>query len=185
VTLVGNDTGGAICQLVVTRHPERLSRLVLTNCDAFENFPPRGFRLLPRLARIPGALTPLLQPARLKTVRRLTYRPFARRRLDDDLLDSWVRPFLSSAEIRRDTTKVTVGIDRRHTLEAGRRLSTFEGEALIAWARRDPFFPFSYAERLAEALPAARLEAIEDSRAFVPLDQPARLAELISAFARS
>ena len=34
VTLVGNDTGGALCQLVVTRHPQRIGRLVLTNCDA-------------------------------------------------------------------------------------------------------------------------------------------------------
>jgi pimeloyl-ACP methyl ester carboxylesterase len=45
VTLVGNDTGGALCQLVVVSHPERLGRLVLTNCDAFESFPPPAFRL--------------------------------------------------------------------------------------------------------------------------------------------
>ena len=47
VTLVGNDTGGAICQLVATRHPERLGRLVLTPCDAYENFLPPAFRSLP------------------------------------------------------------------------------------------------------------------------------------------
>ena len=44
VTLVGNDTGGALCQLVAGRHPERLARLALTDCDAFENFPPKAFR---------------------------------------------------------------------------------------------------------------------------------------------
>src|SRR5262249_53078408 len=43
VTLVGNDTGGAVCQLVVTRHAERIARLVLTSCDAFETFPPSPF----------------------------------------------------------------------------------------------------------------------------------------------
>ena len=58
VTLVGNDTGGAICQLVVDRRPERLGRLVLTNCDAFENFPPRLFKPLVVAARVPGALGP-------------------------------------------------------------------------------------------------------------------------------
>src|SRR6266567_7552876 len=40
VTLIGNDTGGAICQLVIAHHPERITRLVLTNCDAFEQFFP-------------------------------------------------------------------------------------------------------------------------------------------------
>src|SRR5262249_47121802 len=41
VTLVGNDTGGALCQIVVTRRPERIGRLVLTSCDYRDNFPPR------------------------------------------------------------------------------------------------------------------------------------------------
>ena len=40
VTLVGNDTGGAICQIVISNHPERIGRLVLTNCDAYEAFFP-------------------------------------------------------------------------------------------------------------------------------------------------
>ena len=54
VTLVGNDTGGALCQLVVTRHPERIGRLVLTNCDAYDKFPPSIFKLLFLAANIPG-----------------------------------------------------------------------------------------------------------------------------------
>ncbi len=52
VTLVGNDTGGALCQLVVTRRPERIARLVLTSCDYRDAFPPRlfsYFKLLPRI----------------------------------------------------------------------------------------------------------------------------------------
>ena len=38
VTLVANDTGGAIAQLLVTERPERIGRLVLTPCDCYENF---------------------------------------------------------------------------------------------------------------------------------------------------
>ena len=40
VTLVGNDTGGAICQYLVDTDRSRIGRLVLTNCDCFEQFPP-------------------------------------------------------------------------------------------------------------------------------------------------
>ena len=54
VTLVGNDTGGAICQLTITRHPERISSLVLTNCDAYEAFFPRVLSPLQLAARIFG-----------------------------------------------------------------------------------------------------------------------------------
>src|SRR5438128_4150737 len=55
-TLVGNDTGGALCQLVAAEHPERVDRLVLTTCDAYDNFPPRRFRYLQWAARVPGGL---------------------------------------------------------------------------------------------------------------------------------
>jgi pimeloyl-ACP methyl ester carboxylesterase len=34
-TIVGNDTGGAVSQLVATRHPDVVDRLVLTNCDSW------------------------------------------------------------------------------------------------------------------------------------------------------
>ena len=40
VTLVGNDTGGAIVQLIVGERPARIGRIVLVSCDAFDNFPP-------------------------------------------------------------------------------------------------------------------------------------------------
>jgi pimeloyl-ACP methyl ester carboxylesterase len=59
VTLVGNDTGGAICQLVAVNHPERLGRLVLTNSDPLEVFSAAGLRLpaAPRPKQVaPGAV---------------------------------------------------------------------------------------------------------------------------------
>ena len=54
----------------------------------------------------------------------------------------------------------------------------------LAWAADDRVFPVADAKRLAAAFPNARLELIEDSYTFVPVDQPARTAELIGGFAR-
>jgi pimeloyl-ACP methyl ester carboxylesterase len=93
-----------------------------------------------------------------------------------------VRPYLSDGAIRRDATKVLKGISPRYTNEAAERLRSFQRPALLAWAREDRFFKASYAERLAETIPEARLEWIEDSYTFVPEDQPAKLAELIRDF---
>jgi pimeloyl-ACP methyl ester carboxylesterase len=186
VTLVGNDTGGAICQLVATRHPGRLGRLVLTPCDAYENFLPPFFRPLQYAAKVPGLLTVVMQGTRIGAVQRsplgfgLLISPDA---IDPDVIDAWVRPYLSDAGVRRDTIKFLKAISNRYTLEAAESLGSFEKPTLIAWAPEDRFFKFSYAERLAAAIPDCRLVRIEDSRTFVSEDQPERLATEIAGFA--
>ena len=104
VTLVGNDTGGAICQLVAANHPERLGRLVLTPCDAYENFLPPFFRPMQYAAKVPGLLTALVQPVRLRAVQKgpLAYGMLiSPENIDPDVLDSWVRPYLSDGGVAR------------------------------------------------------------------------------------
>jgi pimeloyl-ACP methyl ester carboxylesterase len=185
VTLVGNDTGGAMAQLVATRHPERLARLVLTPCDAYENFLPPFFRPLQYAARVPGLLTAALQPVRFGAVQAspLGFGLLIKRRpIDRELLAGWVRPSIENRRVRADAIKVLRGIDKRHTLEAAERLRHFDRPVLLAWAPEDRFFKFRYAERLAAAIPDSRLERIEDSWTFAPIDQPERLAALIREF---
>jgi pimeloyl-ACP methyl ester carboxylesterase len=186
VTLVGNDTGGAICQLVAVYHGERLARLVLTPCDAYENFLPPAFRPLQALARVPGAVYVIAQSLRPRAARRLplAYGWLAKRGIADDLSDAWLAPALSSASIRREIAAVLKGISSRYTLDAAERFGEFDKPVLIAWAPEDRFFKLRYAERMRAAFPNARLELIEDSYTFVSIDQPQRTAELIAAFAR-
>jgi pimeloyl-ACP methyl ester carboxylesterase len=187
VTLVGNDTGGAICQLVVTEHPERIARLVLTDCDAFDNFLPPLFRPMQLLARIPGALTAAVQPLRLRPLRRLpiAYGMVTKRPIEHAVTDAWLRPFFTQRDVRRDTTKLLRGISRRDTLAAAERLFGFDRPALLAWAREDRAFPVEHARRLAAILPQGRVEEIADSLTFVPEDQPEVLARLIGDFVRA
>jgi pimeloyl-ACP methyl ester carboxylesterase len=179
VTLVGNDTGGALCQLVVTRHPDRIGRLVLTNCDAFDNFPPKAFRGLILAARA-HLLTAAMQPMRLRAARRL---PIAygwlANRIPDELLDAWVEPFLSDTGVRRDARRVFAGIDRGLLLDTAARLREFDRPVLLAWAPEDRFFPLEHARRLATIFPDARVVEVPGSRTFVSLDQPEQLAALI------
>jgi pimeloyl-ACP methyl ester carboxylesterase len=186
VTLVGNDTGGALCQLTVTSQPERVGRLVLTSCDYRENFLPPMFDYLKLMVRAGPLIPALLAPMRLRAPRRL---PFAfgwltHRPIDRDAEDSYVLPALENVEIRRDLKRVVLAIDPQSTIEAADRLGSFTRPALIAWSRDDRLFKLAHAERLARELPRARLEWIDDSGPFSPEDQPERLAELIGAFAR-
>jgi pimeloyl-ACP methyl ester carboxylesterase len=186
VTLVGNDTGGALCQLVVTRHPNRVGRLVLTNCDAYENFPPRLFHYLKWAARVPGATTGLTQSLRIKALRRtpIAYGWLSKHGIDEQVLDGYIRPLLTSPGVRRDSKKLLKGLDPEYTLAAARELSDFDRPVLIAWARERDLFPWEHAQRLAATFPNARLEEVPDSWTFVPEDQPQRLSELIAAFVR-
>lgn len=184
VVLVGNDTGGAIAQIVAADHPERLGALVLTPCDAYENFLPPAFRPLQALARVPGALTLVLQGMRVGAVRRSPLGfGMLLREPDDAVLEGWSRPALENAGVRRDALRFLKAISRRQTLDAAAKLRSFRRPALIAWAPRDPFFKLKFAERLASDLPDARLELVEGSRTFMSEDQPERLAELIAEFA--
>ncbi len=183
VTLVGNDTGGAICQLVAAERPDWLAGLVLTPCDAYENFLPPAFRPVQVLARrAPALVVALLQPARLAVVRRspLGFGWLTKRGASDALSGRWMRAFYENRGTRRDVIRTLAAIDSADTIAAAERLKSFDRPALIAWADGDRFFPRRFAERLAADIPGAELVEVKDSYAFTPLDQPDVTTALIS-----
>jgi pimeloyl-ACP methyl ester carboxylesterase len=183
VTLVGNDSGGAMSQVTTATYPERIERLVLTNCDTFEHFPPVPFNALPRLARLPGGMTALAAPFRIGPVARIAYRPFTVDPLPAELISSWLSPVLGDAGIRRDTKKLTVGMNKRHTLAAAEKLRGFERPVRFVWGTEDRFFKLSHAQRLAAMVPDAEIVEIPDARTFAPLDRPEAVADAIASFA--
>jgi pimeloyl-ACP methyl ester carboxylesterase len=183
VTIVGNDSGGAMSQVLVTRHPERIGRLVLTNCDTHENFPPGIFKTMPPLAKLPGGMAVLAAPFRIPAVARRAFKPFARTHIPDELIASWMTPATNEADVMRDLKKVTVGMNKRYTLEAAAKLRGSDLPILLTWAPGDKYFPLKYAERLASEAKNARIVQIPDAKTFVALDQPQRLADEIAGFA--
>ncbi|HSK49628.1 MAG TPA: alpha/beta hydrolase [Solirubrobacterales bacterium] len=182
VTIAGNDSGGAMSQVLASRHPQRIGRLVLTNCDTHENFPPGVFKHLPKLAAAPGGMTLISLPFRVPAIARRAFRPFTREPIAADLVASWMEPSLSDPAVMHDLKKVTVGMNARYTLEAAEKLRGSELPLLLAWAPSDKLFPIALAERLAGEVGNAKIVRIPDASTFVPLDQPERLADEIAAF---
>jgi pimeloyl-ACP methyl ester carboxylesterase len=184
VTLVGNDSGGAQCQIVATRHRERIGRLVLTNCDTHENFPPGLFKLLPPLAKVPGAMSALAAPLRIGPLARAAFRPFTKQPLPPELVADWVRPSATDRRIRDDNRRLVLGMRKRYTIEAAERLRRDPLPLLLAWGTDDRWvFPIRHAERLAGEVAGADLVRIPDGRTFLPCDRPQRVAEQIARFA--
>ena len=186
VTIVANDTGGAISQILAAEHPERIARMVLTNCDCLENFLPPMFRPLQWLAYVPGGYALIARLMRSARLRRsplgfgmLTHRP-----LPDELTASWLAPAGEPA-IRADLTATLRAIDSRDTLAAAATLRERPLPLLLAWAPDDLAFTLRHAERLAAMVPGARLQQVPDSRAFVPEDQPQVLARAVADFVRA
>ena len=186
VTLVGNDTGGAVVQLLAADGAPRIGRVVLASCDAFGNFPP-GLtgRTLALAGKLPPPLFSLaMQQMRLRPLRRLPVAFGWLTKRGDAATARWIRPVLTQPEIRRDTARMlrSVFADKRLLLRTAEALPAFDRPALVVWATDDRVMPPEHGRRLATLLPNARLIEIPDSYTLIPLDQPAQLAEAIRKF---
>ena len=184
VTLIGNDTGGALCQLVITHHPERISRLVLTNCDAFDHFFPPLVSPFSFGARVFGIQFAnfLAWVLHARSAQRVFMAALAHRRPGAGELDAMFSPLLHQPGVRSDMTRFLRAVSNRYTLEAAQHFSSFHHPVLLVWGRDDPFFSVRLAVRLQQAFPDARLVRLSHSRAFVPVDQPEVLAQQIAEF---
>jgi pimeloyl-ACP methyl ester carboxylesterase len=186
VTLAGNDTGGALVQLLMADGDARIGRAVLVSCDAFDNFPPSlTGKTLVLAGKLPPSLFGLfMQQMRLRAVRRLPIAFGWLTKRGDAATARWMRPILTSPGIRRDTVRTlrAAAADTRFLVPVAERLAGFPRPVLVAWARQDRVMPPEHGRRLAGLLPQGQLAEIDDSYTLVPLDQPARLAQLIGDF---
>jgi pimeloyl-ACP methyl ester carboxylesterase len=186
VTLVGNDTGGALVQLLMRDGAARVGRVVLASCDAFDNFPPG---LTGKALVLAGQLPPplfglFMQQMRLRPVRRLPIAFGWLTRRGDAATARWMKPVLTQPAIRRDTVRIlrAIAADKGLLVKAAERLPGFTRPALVIWASGDRVMPPEHGRRLAGLLPHARLAEVPDSDTLIPLDQPARFAQLIHEF---
>lgn len=186
VTVVANDTGGAVAQvMLLTERPERVARLVLTSCEAFDNYPPGLPGKVSAISGLmPGGLFFAAQSLRVPPLRRLpfTFGWMAKRPIPGEIMNRWMRGVRTQAAIRRDFKKFLHGLDRQEMLEATEQLASFEGPALVAWAADDRVMPPEHGRRMAELLPNGRYVEIADSYTLIPEDQPRELARLVREF---
>jgi len=186
VTLVGNDTGGALVQLLMCEGAERIGRVVLASCDAFDNFPPG---LTGKMLVLAGKLSPamfglFMQQMRLRMVRRLPIAFGWLTKRGDAATARWMKPVTTQPRIRRDAVRTlrAAAADTKFLLKAAEGLPGFKEPALVVWASEDRVMPPEHGRRLAGSLLQGQLAEVKDSYTLIPLDQPARLAQLIREF---
>lgn len=184
VTLVANDTGGAVAQSLAGTRSERIGRLVLTSCDAFEKFPPTPQRYLLLAARFPAFMWFVAWTVRFRFVQRLptAYGWVTRRPIEPSIMRSYTGPIRTNPGVRRDLRRLLLAADTRYTFEAAESLRGFDKPALVLWAEDDKIFPRAHGKRLAQMLPYGRFETIANSRTFIPEDQPEHLTTRVRQF---
>lgn len=183
VTIVGNDSGGAISQVLAANYPDRIGRVVLTNCDMYDDFPPWQFSYFKLLPHIPGSMA-LLGP--LLKIRLFWPLPFVFGLLANEVdavkIDRWADALSASKAVQRDARKVMAAFGPEVTNAAAKALQTTTLPFLVAWGEDDRAFKPSLAARFCREVPTAELRLIPDCNTLVCWDQPEHLAELIAEF---
>jgi pimeloyl-ACP methyl ester carboxylesterase len=193
IDLIGNDSGGAVAQIFAALFPDRLSSLVLTNCDVHDGWPPPQVPPLMEPAKN-GTLASVFQP--------MIDRPdLARERfsngesvplfrsyadpsiLTDEIIRLYLQPPLSSPQRLEAFQRYWLGFDNAQTVAIHSALKTLRVPTLIVWGLQDMFFDKTWACRLKNTIPGARrVVEIEDARLFLPEDRPDALATPVLQF---
>jgi pimeloyl-ACP methyl ester carboxylesterase len=177
VDLVGNDSGGGICQIFVALYPERIRSLTLTNCDTHDNWPPEPFK--PFVAMVAAGGLPNTLNAMLadKSVYRSPQalgpayeRPEA---VTDDTIETYLRPFLRSPKRTHDIERFVNAFDNRHTVQIEDKLKRVRAPTLIAWGTDDIYFDVKWSRWLENTIPGTRKRReFESARIFFPEERP-------------
>lgn len=183
VTIIGNDSGGAISQVMAAELPQRLGRVVLTNCDMYDAFPPKMFGYFKLLPYIPGGMW--ITGHSLK-IRALWPLPFVfgslTNKVDAKKIHRWTEALLANKLVRRDVRRLIKSVGPDITNRAAETLKSTKLPFLLAWGANDKAFKPALAERFCREVPTAKLVMIDNCKTLVCWDQPEQLAQLITEF---
>ena len=190
-TVVANDTAGGLLLLsLATGHPAlgRVGRLVLTNCENYDQFPPDKLkkavavaRALPRLARAAMRLQIWLQH-RSPALRRRGISAVAASGLDDERVESLSEPARRDHRVVGDLVAALAGERPQLLIDAAQAIPRFDRPVLVIWGDACDFFPMAGAQRLASDFPQATLVLVPGAKTWVPVDNPAAVADAIAKF---
>ncbi|MEE8370058.1 MAG: alpha/beta hydrolase [Dehalococcoidia bacterium] len=189
VHLVGHDHGGALAQLLAAEQPQRIQRLVITNAEAYDNWPSPDERPFVRLTQVPLLGRAFLWASSLRPVARLVFASAVsdKKVLTAELLDGYIRANLSDGRRRARTRRFLAGqLDADHnrcTVELLDGLKRFDKPTMIVWGQDDPHFGPEWAEKLYQDIPGAyRLEFLPGTGHLLMEERPQELASLILDF---
>jgi pimeloyl-ACP methyl ester carboxylesterase len=173
VDLVGNDSGGGICQIFTALYPERVRSLTLTDCDAHDNWPPEAFKPFVAMVAAGGLSETLRAMLADKSVYRSPQalgpayeKPDA---VSDETIEIYLRPHLRSAERTHDLQRFVNAFDSQHTVSIEDRLRLVRAPTLIVWGTDDIYFDLKWSHWLEKTIPGTKKRVeLKSARIFFP-----------------
>jgi pimeloyl-ACP methyl ester carboxylesterase len=175
--IAGHDIGGAITLRLMLLEGRRFRRVAL--CDAvaiapwITPFSRHVQRDLEAFQTVPEDIHRQMIGAHLRTA--------IAHEISDAELEPYLRPWLGpigQAAYYRQVAQ----FDERYTLEIEPRYGEISAPTLVLWGEQDGWLPLEVGERLANAIPNARLVPIPGAGHFLPEDQPRRVVEAVVPF---
>ena len=182
--LVGNDSGGAIAQIVATRAPGRIRSLTLTNCDTHGNWPPPAFLPILDLAKagqLGFAFAAFLADSALARSEQGLGLAFEYPdRLTPELVRAYLGPLVASPARMNLLNAYVAAIDVPPGDDLLAALQAFDRPTLIAWGDADVFFGTDCARWLARTIPGTRhCEIVRGAKLFFAEERPDVLNALL------
>ena len=182
VTVVANDTAGGLLLLsLTTGHPAlgRAGRLVLTNCESYDQFPPDKLRKASAVCRT----SPRLARAAIRlAARRRNVSSVTATGLDHERAESFFGPARRDPQVAGDLVAAMAGFRPQLLLDAAGAIPRFDRPVLLIWGDSCDFFPITHARRLASDFPRATLVSVPGAKTWVPVDNPAAVADALIKF---
>ena len=189
--VVGHDHGGALAQLLAAERPDRVDRLVISNAEAYDNWPSEEERPFVRATQVPVLGDVVLWAWSRRPLFRLTLKEAKAvhdpKVLSAELLDGYIRTNLSDRHRRAKTRRFLAGQfepeNNRVTMDLLDGLRRFDHPTLLVWAKDDPHFGPEWGERLRRDIPGAvRLELLPETGHLLMEERPERFAALVGEF---
>ena len=186
VIIVANDTGGAYAQVFTAKYGRKVSHLILSNCEGFEIFPPKKFKSLQSMVKVPGYLWLLSKVFSFKPSLKwdMTFGLLSHSLSKEELFDFYVKHFVENALIRNDFKELAIEWHPKYTENAAKELDAFDKPVLILWGIDDSeLFPIELGKRLNAIFSNSTFVEIEKSKTYVQEDRPQDFVANIERFA--
>ncbi|EIM03029.1 alpha/beta hydrolase [Rhodanobacter thiooxydans] len=182
--VVANDSGGAVAQLLLARHPERVRSLLLTNCDTEQDSPPPALLPVIVLAKQGRFVDEWLGRWRHDhTLARSTDGIGGMCYADpahptDEAIETYFAPLLASRRSRELAHAYAIALERNALASIGPALARSRVPVRIVWGEADTIFAAANADFLDRAFGhSLGVRRLAGSKLFWPEERPEVIAE--------
>jgi len=178
--IVAHDMGGAAILRFAVRNPERVEKLVLSNCPLYDNFPgSEEFHLrgIPNRSRewTPDQLEEILESI-------FGDGTYDEEQATEEFVEGMKAPFMNPDRPVTDLSRIATTLNTNQAEEISHLHNKIQCETLLLWGADDVLLPTQWADKLAEDIPNTQKKYLENAYHWLMQDRPDAYSQAIEEF---